>query len=167
MKHIRNRNGFALVEAIVVGVIGVILAGAFIAFMHVHNDALNEGAAQGKMQMHSDLVSTEIAHIVRSASHVVASPDSSVNSGTGIVLYRSTSTGDSVVGAYSVDGSGRLKEGPKFMVSGGDTIRVASGTAFIVSPTRKEVTLSLTYVMKSQNRNDTIPAKKDMYSCRN
>ena len=50
MVSVTDQRGFTLVEVIVVGVVGTILAGIFITFMRVHNDALNEGVANAKMQ---------------------------------------------------------------------------------------------------------------------
>ena len=178
MKKTHGKNGFTLVEVIVVGVIGAILAGLFISFMRVHNATLNEGVARAKMQMQSDLVSDRMARMIRSANAALAADEvwspnivlASRNQ-TSIVLYSDAGV---VQYAYGIAGSPRrmLMEGSAanamhVLTSGNDTVYVDSGSRFMLSPDRKGVALSLSIITTYRNKDYRIPAKRDMYLCRN
>jgi prepilin-type N-terminal cleavage/methylation domain-containing protein len=158
-----DRYGFTLVEVLTVAIIGSILAVIFLTFIRMHNEALNEGVAKGRMMTQSDQVSSQLARKVRSASFVTA-----VSGGKQVELYNKTST---PVAAYLINGS-ILMEGPNvnslhIMKVGGDTVFVDQGSTFSVSTDSKAVTLNLTYSMLYRNKKYLLPVKKDMYRCRN
>lgn len=175
MKPIQNQYGFTLVEGIVAGVIGVIVSVMFIAFMRMHNDAVNEGVALNRMQFQADLVSAEIARKVRVANAALAL-DESWNAAPAlaerntdvIVLYDKLGA---KVGGYSVTGN-ILKEssdGIAFQpfLAGRDTVRVAAGSGFGLLVKRNGVALKLKIAMQYRNKSYESMAKGDMYLCRN
>ena len=68
-----KHSGFSLVETLVVGIIGSIVAGMFIAFMYVHNDAIDRGVAHNILLTQSEIVSTVISQTVRQSNGVFGS----------------------------------------------------------------------------------------------
>lgn len=177
MKQLRKPYGFTLIEVIVVSIIGAVIAGMFIAFMRVHNDTLAEGAALSRMQLQSDLVSAEIARKVRNASKVVAFGEAYDAWSTGtvwatsIVLYNKAGN---TIGAYGIDSLAErmLKESSdgltyKPFKAGSDTVRMAAGSGFKLSPDRKQVILNLLIKLQYKNKPYQTVVKGDMYACRN
>jgi hypothetical protein len=169
-----NQKGFTLTEALVVGIIGAVIATIFLTFMSTHNTALNEGVAMGDLVMKSEIVSARIARSVRSANLVVASDESwSTNPWPGvrdyvthIVLYNGAGT---QIGTYNIPSSGQciLSEGGVDFKVAGDPVVLGPGSVFKLSADRKEVTLKLNYVTTYRGTKYTTPAKGDTYRCRN
>ena len=173
----RSQNGFSLVEALVVGIIGSILAGMFIAFMYVHNDAVNRGVARGTLLTRSEIVSNRIAAAVRSASRVFeinepwnANPQLTVRNASFIALYDNTGN---TIAVFSISPSSqRLSEGASrdsltAFKTGGDIVTTTPGSSFILSADRRQVTLDLGYMIHYRGKTYTVTSKKDAYLCRN
>jgi hypothetical protein len=173
----RSKNGFTLVEALVVGIIGSILAGMFIAFMYVHNDAVNRGVARGILLTQSEIVSNRIAAAVRSADRVFeinepwnANPRLTARNASVIALY--DNTGNTIAVFHIGQFSHRLYEGPSqaaqtVFKTGKDTVTTTPGSSFILSADRRQVTLDLGYMIQYRGKTYTVPSKKDAYLCRN
>jgi len=168
-----NRNGVTLIEMLVVGIIGAILAVIFLAFIGQHNTALNEGVSKGSMMMQSDLVSSQIARRVRMAHFVFAddeawtsNPALAARNVTSINLFSRSGV---LLANYSINCSGKcvVKENNADLVTGGKSVFVQPGSVFSLSPNRKEVTVNLIYTITYQNKDDSLPNKGDMYRCRN
>ena len=170
-----NRRGFALIEVRVAGLVGAVLGGMFIVFLRMYNNEFRDGTASAKTQLQSALVSDEMARSIRAAGLVLA-PDEGWTAGpalpvrdtTWIVLYDNTGK---VKGAYKIDG-GVLKESSDNIVfspflTGSDTVRMAQGSGFRLSATRKAVTLNLRVFMRYKNQDYETQPSGDMYSCRN
>jgi type II secretory pathway pseudopilin PulG len=173
----RPQTGFTLVESLVVGIICSILAGMFIAFMYVHNDAVNRGVARAILLTQSEIVSSRIAATVRSANGVFeitepwnAHPQLPVRNASYIALY--DNTGNTIAVFRIGQFSHRLSEGPSptariVFKTGKDTVTTTPGSSFILSADRRQVTLDLGYMIQYRGKTYTIPAKKDAYLCRN
>jgi type II secretory pathway pseudopilin PulG len=173
----RSQNGFSLVEALVVGIIGSILAGMFIAFMYVHNDAVNRGVARAILLTQSEIVSSRIAAAVRSADRVFemtepwnANPRLAVRNASFIALY--DNTGNTIAVFRISQFSNRLYEGAGqtsqiVFKTGGDIVTATPGSSFILSADRRQVTLNLGYMIQYRGKTYTVTSKKDAYLCRN
>lgn len=175
MRSLRNSNGFTLIEALVVSLIAAIVGGFFVAFMRMHNRAVNEGAARSIMQMRADIVSSAIAARVRGADQALAADEGfaavqtlAVRDVDNILLYDRAGV---VNGAYRIENGILMESGDGAVfqpfLSGGEQVKVAVGSAFRLSANRKEVTLFLKIALLYRNTNYEIPAKGDMYLCRN
>ena len=173
----RSQNGFTLVEALVVGIIGSIIAGMFIAFMYVHNDAVNRGVAQGILLTQSEIVSDRIAAAVRNGNGVFAGGESwSANPqlpvcDTAIIEIRDN---QGVTTALFFIGpiTSRLYEGTtignlKVFKTGKDTVTTTAGSSFTLSEDRKRVILNIGFRIQYRGKTYTLPPKKDRYRCRN
>lgn len=160
----KSQKGFTLTEALVVGIIGAIIAIIFLTFMRVHNTALNEGVAKGSLVMQSDVVSSQIARKVRAASSIALSSDKKLV----VLLDQNNDT----IGAYFITGSLLLQERLnstsllKNMTVGGRTVLVGKNSTFR-SLNPKEVTLELIDSMYYRNKGYFISAKGATYRCRN
>jgi Tfp pilus assembly protein PilE len=173
----RSQNGFTLVEALVVGIIGSILAGMFIAFMYVHNDAVNRGVARAILLTQSEIVSSRIAAAVRSADRVFAwdeawsvNPQMNVRRVSSIVVYNNT--GVRITGFRIRLSDHKLYEGltrydRKVFGTGSDIVMAIDPYSFVLSADRKRVTLDIDYTLQYRGKTYTIPSKKDAYLCRN
>jgi type II secretory pathway pseudopilin PulG len=173
----RSQNGFTLVEAIVVGIISSILAGMFIAFMYVHNDAVNRGVARAILLTQSEIVSDRIAAAVRNGNGVFAggepwsaNPQLAVCD-TAVIEIRDN---QGVTTALFFIGpiTSRLYEGTtmgnlKLFKTGKDTVTTTTGSSFSLSADRKRVTLNLGLRIQYRGKTYSLPLKKDMYVCRN
>jgi type II secretory pathway pseudopilin PulG len=173
----RTQNGFTLVEALVVGIIGSILAGMFIAFMYVHNDAVNRGVARAILLTQSEIVSSRIAAAVRSADGVFAgneswsaNPQLTKKNADTIVCF---GNGGNTIAVFRLGQfSQRLYEGTGFgnlkvFKTGRDTVTTIAGSSFMLSADRRQVTLDLRLTLQYRGKTYSIPSKKDAYQCRN
>jgi hypothetical protein len=173
----RTQNGFTLVEALVVGIIGSILAGMFIAFMYVHNDAVNRGVARAILLTQSEIISSRIAAAVRSADGVFASdeiwsasPQMNGRRVSSIVLY--DNAGVRITGFQISLRSHRLYEGlsrnsRKVFGTGVDIVTAIDPYSFDLSADRQWVILDISYTLQYRGKTYSIPSKKDAYRCRN
>jgi type II secretory pathway pseudopilin PulG len=172
----RRQNGFTLIEALVVGIIGSILAGMFIAFMYVHNDAVNSGVARGILLTQSEIVSNRIAAAVRGSNGVFTKGDAW--SPTPQLTPKATDTliclrrpGDTIA-IFRIGLLHRLREGTSmgnlpYFKTGRDTVSLVAGSSFWLSADRKRVTLNLTFTKVYRGKTYTLPSKRDSYLCRN
>lgn len=174
--QMQNQSGVTLVEVVVVSIIGVIVALMLITFVRVHNDELNEGIAKSRIQMQSELVSSEIGRKARSASLVLAGDESwsvspvfsARDTVHRIVLYNNVGA---VIRGYSTE-SDTLKESQDGITftpyrTGGEIVRLAPQSNFRLLTGRIGVVLNLNFATLHLNKTYRSPAKRDMYLCRN
>ncbi|MBN1129883.1 MAG: prepilin-type N-terminal cleavage/methylation domain-containing protein [Chitinispirillaceae bacterium] len=176
----RTRSGFTLVEALVVGIIGSIIAGIFIAFMYVHNDVVNSGVAQSILLTQSETVSKTIGTAVRKGSRVIpynepsdATAPLSVLDTAIIEVKNSDNTtfalfylGPQTDWLYEAT-THSIYQNIKVFKTGKDTVTTTPNSSFTVSADRKRVTLNLGFRIQYRGKTYTLPPKKDSYLCRN
>ncbi|MBN2037669.1 MAG: type II secretion system protein [Chitinispirillaceae bacterium] len=178
----RQSNGFTLVESLVVGIIGSIIAGLFIAFMYVHNEAVNRGVAQSILMNQSETVSNRIAAAVRKGHLVVpynelpnVTPPPLTVLDTAIIEVKDNNNttfalfylGPITDWLYESISHSIYPPDIKVFKTGKDTVTTTTGSSFTISADRKRVTLNLGFRIQYRGKTYTLPPKKDTYVCRN
>ncbi len=143
--------------------------------MRMHNSALSDNAAYGRMQIQSDVASSATARRVRAANLVLApgeawtaNPVFDVTDAQEIILYDNRGN---VMGAYRIT-AGALAESAdgndfKPFMAGGEAVGLAGVSAFRLSGNRKEVTLNLKIAIQYRNKNYENAVTGGLYLCRN
>lgn len=174
----KRANGFTLVEAIVAGIISVIIAAIGITVFIMYNRQLRESMAMAKLQRQYENIAEQIGHNVRTANRVLKTGDDLVNPPTPldtagcndvktIALYDKDLT---QIAGYSVS-TGTFREwkngGLEDYVAGGGVVYVdIDESRFVLTALRDEVEVYLRLIDVGKVTTYLQP-RKDAFKCRN
>jgi Tfp pilus assembly protein PilW len=172
-----NDSGFSLIEALVAGILSVIVLLAVVSLFFMNNQQIMGSSVRSKTRLQYQTVVDEIGRNVRAAAFVEnVNPDLTAI-GTQIaseVIYLFDNTGTLVAGYQRTNPYLKEWSGGAFVPFrvGKDTVRVtplagAGDTAFTISANRKNVQLKLDIYNVNGAQRDTFFSQGESFKCRN
>jgi hypothetical protein len=176
MRHaeIYNGNGFTLIEALVAGLLSVLVLLTAFALFSMNSRQISGTSVRTQTRLQYQTVINQIGRTVRGAAIIgMSDPDNGnvTNPSESICLFDS---GGTFMGGYKRVGTS-LKEWKSgsgwvgFKV-GNDSVKVASvagDSAFVISPDKKSVLVRLNIYGVRGPTSDTFFSKRELLRCRN
>ncbi|MBD3392522.1 MAG: hypothetical protein GF418_10595 [Chitinivibrionales bacterium] len=175
MKPKRDQNGMTLVEVLVSGTIGAIVAGGILTILTAQNSALKEGTANSRLLMHSIAVSTLIGREVRAGDLVLQPGETWSASPSGlsevetdeIYIYDENGT---FTKAYRISG-GNLQESDDAsswsnFTAGAHAVTVDAGSGFTLPENRRTLTIDFELTTTHRGTTYTTLLQGDLHRCR-
>jgi type II secretory pathway pseudopilin PulG len=171
-----RQSGFTLVEALVAGMVMVVIAGVIFTVFVMHHVQLRESSIQSAMQRQYENVSAQIARAVRAGRRALKPGESYVDDlvpfgedslAKSFLLYDATGT---PFAGYSVatDTLREWNNGWQAYEAGGGPVLVTSAASSFVLPTyRNKVALLLTVRTVDRDSTYTLSVRRDAFVCRN
>ena len=188
MDHIpskTNKKGFTLVEALVTGIIAVIIALIVYTVFIMHNNELTEGAVHAKLQMLYETTAGAIAQYAHGA-HAVIQPGESVHTISSappvspVMSIRMVDTLGNYIAGFKLEniseGHYILKDstdnnGWKPFTVGGSAVEcidtLGKTNKFSLPAGRKGVTFNFILYWNQYNKDYILSGREDTYRCRN
>ncbi|MDB5050484.1 MAG: hypothetical protein JWO30_3555 [Fibrobacteres bacterium] len=192
----KAQRGFTLIEAMVAGIISVIIPGVVITLLRVNNSQLSSNSTQMRLSQIADVVSEEIHQTAVSATYVYSTSEAGVGGCPvgdpidqlnldGVVFCNAAKAmikGYRVVRLSVGNPIGRLQErlpgDPdwKPFIVGSDTVKVTintnpynlkSGGIFEITDKSQAVSFNLHYDMRVAGVRDSLPVQTESVVCRN
>jgi prepilin-type N-terminal cleavage/methylation domain-containing protein len=171
-----NQKGLTLVEVLVSGTIGAIIATMVLSAMSVEMAAASEGIANARLLGHARSVSAQLGESVH-AGNLALKPgeawssepvDESLVQTNEIRLYDTSGT---IIAAYQISDN-ILKESSDGetwspFVAGGFAVNVSDVSCFELSADRKTVVSKIELSTTHKNSTYTLSIQGDMFRCRN
>lgn len=177
--------GFTLVEGLVAGVVSMVVVGIMIAILMMSGNGTKDGAVNAKVQSQYEIAIAEIGNNARSASFVLndaagEKPPASVadvftsTTTSKIIMYYRNANGDTIrTRGFWVD-NGMLKEWrpgwtgyQPFIVGNWTAISVPDATPFQLAPSRKTLTVFMSVNGTFSGITAVVPARGEVFICRN
>jgi len=167
-----NHNGFSLIEALVAGVISVLVLAVLGTLYQMNLAQTSGGVLNTRLQMQYQTVVEQIGYHAHEACWVGArSTDDPTLTGAQDRIYLFNTSGIKIGGYKRLNTD--LQEFDtasltfhSFTVGGGN-VQVTSTSGFIIAPDRKSVTMNLSVFSASGSRTDTALTIGEVFSCRN
>jgi hypothetical protein len=166
-----------LVESMVAGTIGVIVALGVLTVVNVHSREVAEGTVHGILQVQSEVVYDIIGREVRSGTWVhpqgrndsMSLADTVMDSilviadvDTALLAAFKIPVSDDTLRHWNLNGGGWVP-----VKIGGDTVRVDTPAHFVFAGNRKRVSVVMPMKTAYHGREYSIPSRGGQFACRN
>jgi len=161
------------VEAVVAGIIAVIVGSITFTVFQMANQMVESGGISTKIQMQYSIVVMQIGKSIRGANVVIENqtwpPASNAAATTTQVIYLFNSSG-AQTGGYKVNGTvlQELAAGSwqNFRIGPSD-VQVTAASNFSLSGDKRWITLGLNVFSTFRSLKDTVTSKQEAFTCRN
>jgi hypothetical protein len=176
---LKNNAGVTLVEALVATIIAAVVGAVMLTIIYLNGRQVSASMRTMKLCMGYDIAVSQIGKTCRAARFITRPgdtgwPPNANGAATTTTIYMRGSTGDTI-GGYTISGTSlkewdtAAKEFIGLKISPTDSIRVTSvpPSNFILSQSRKNVTVNLQVVALYSGVPDTFRSVREMFLCRN
>jgi type II secretory pathway component PulJ len=177
-----NNHGFTLIEAIISGTVGVVIATSLVMFYTMYSKAVNDGTANAMIQQQAENVYDQISRDVHNSALVLASTEVWTTTPSAVAMIvteiRCFNAAGLIFAAYKIE-NGYLKEArpnppaaapgawQSFTTGGGNQIGIATGGNFTLAALRRSVTINLPLSFTYRTVVYTLPSRNEVAGCRN
>jgi type II secretory pathway pseudopilin PulG len=166
-------DGFTLVEALVAGIVGVIIAAVVFTMYIMYESQARESSAYSMLQRQYDNVAEQIAFDVRRGYLVLGPGETWADPFTALTRdtvsdIRVFSRAGALVGQYSISNDTLKETGGVPFNAGGGVVRLDEArSSFILPGLRTSVDVRLRLKTTAPDTTYYLSARKDAFRCRN
>jgi hypothetical protein len=174
---VKQKNGFTLVEAIVAGTIAAIIGGFTVTLIYMVGSQSTQSSLQMKILMQYEIAFGQIAKVTRNSHFVLAEGETCPPWNSAALTTNAIKTytiAGVPTGGFKINGttlqewSLTANQWVDFKINPADSgVKVLSASGFTLSPSRTDVTLSVSVVATTKGTKDTITSGQELIACRN